>query len=66
MPWLQRQLRLPAMTRGFHLVTEKITATLPELGCIKVGLLHVFIQHTSASITIADHWLRWKGQAPAK
>ena len=55
MPWLQRQLRLPAMARGFHLITEHVTAALPELSRVKVGLLHVFIQHTSASITINEN-----------
>lgn len=55
MPWLQRQLRLPEFPRGFHLVTEEVLAALPELAQVKVGLLHVFIQHTSASITINEN-----------
>ena len=55
MPWIQRQLRLPAMSRGFHLVTDHVAAALPELSRVKVGLLHVFIQHTSASITINEN-----------
>lgn len=55
MPWIQRQLRLPATSRGFHLITEHITSALPELSRVKVGLLHVFIQHTSASITINEN-----------
>ncbi len=55
MPWFQRQIRLPAFARGFHLVTDQVAEALPELGRVKVGLLHVFIQHTSASITINEN-----------
>lgn len=55
MPWLQKQLRLPEFSRGFHLVTEHVLGALPELPQVKVGLLHVFIQHTSASITINEN-----------
>jgi secondary thiamine-phosphate synthase enzyme len=55
MPWLQKQLSLPEYPRGFHIVTEHVLAALPELSRVKVGLLHVFIQHTSASITINEN-----------
>lgn len=55
MSWLQRQIRLPEFSRGFHLVTEHVLKALPELNRIQVGLLHVFIQHTSASITINEN-----------
>ncbi|MBM3970032.1 MAG: YjbQ family protein [Planctomycetes bacterium] len=55
MPWLQRQLRLPEFPRGFHLVTDHVVDSLPELARVQVGLLHVFIQHTSASITINEN-----------
>ena len=55
MPWLQRQIRLPEFPRGFHLVTEHVLRALPELERIQIGLLHVFIQHTSASITINEN-----------
>lgn len=55
MPWLQKQLRLPEFPRGFHIVTEHVLGALPELPQVKVGLLHVFIQHTSASITINEN-----------
>ena len=53
--WLQRRLELAARPRGFHLVTREITAALPELAKLKVGLLHVHIQHTSASLTINEN-----------
>ena len=55
MPWTQRNVTLPAHERGFHLITREIMAELPELARISVGLLHVFIQHTSASLTINEN-----------
>jgi secondary thiamine-phosphate synthase enzyme len=55
MAWLQKELRLAPRRRGFHLITPEIEAALPELGSITVGLLHVFIQHTSASISINEN-----------
>ncbi len=55
MPWIQRSIELPPKKRGFHLITRDILATLPELAQIDVGLLHVFIQHTSASLTINEN-----------
>lgn len=55
MPWFQRTLHLPAHTRGFHLITREVVAALPELAKLDVGLLHVFIQHTSASLTINEN-----------
>src|SRR5436190_19408828 len=55
MPWTQRNVLLPARERGFHLITREILAALPELPRISTGLLHVFIQHTSASLTINEN-----------
>jgi secondary thiamine-phosphate synthase enzyme len=55
MPWIQRNVLLSAQERGFHLVTREIIAALPELARIRTGLLHVFIQHTSASLTINEN-----------
>ena len=55
MTWVQRTTQLPAMRRGFHLITSEILAALPEMSEIRVGLLHVFIQHTSASLTINEN-----------
>jgi secondary thiamine-phosphate synthase enzyme len=55
MPWTQRNVILPAQERGFHLITREIMAAVPELARISVGLLHVFIQHTSASLTINEN-----------
>lgn len=53
--WLQKEIQLKPRQRGFHLITQEILAELPELREISVGLLHVFIQHTSASLTINEN-----------
>lgn len=55
MAWHQTRLRLPAFPRGFHLITSRVVAALPQLASVKVGLLHVFIQHTSASLSINEN-----------
>lgn len=55
MPWIQRTIQLRARPHGLHLVTREIASAIPELGEIDVGLLHVFIQHTSASLTINEN-----------
>lgn len=61
MKWYQKSIRLPALKRGYHLITDLLLAELPELEEIKIGLAHIFIQHTSASLTInenADYTVR--------
>jgi secondary thiamine-phosphate synthase enzyme len=55
MPWHQTYLTLPAFRRGFHLITERVVGALPELHTVNTGLLHVFILHTSASLTINEN-----------
>jgi secondary thiamine-phosphate synthase enzyme len=55
MTWIQQKLELAARPRGFHLVTEDVLAKLPELREIRVGLLHLFLQHTSASLSINEN-----------
>ncbi len=55
MTWIQKQIALPSHARGFHLVTQEICEALPEMSRISIGLLHVFIQHTSASLTINEN-----------
>lgn len=55
MPWHQHRLTLPAFRRGFHLITDRVVAAATELKSIKTGLLHVFILHTSASLTINEN-----------
>ena len=55
MIWAQRDIRLRPRARGFHLVTDEVEAALPEVGRIAVGLMHVFIRHTSASLTLNEN-----------
>jgi secondary thiamine-phosphate synthase enzyme len=53
--WLQREIELRPRPRGFHLVTREVLTELPELGDVGVGLLHLFIRHTSASLTLNEN-----------
>lgn len=53
--WLQHEFSLTPKARGFHLVTSEIVAQLPRLAEMQVGLLHLFILHTSASLTINEN-----------
>jgi secondary thiamine-phosphate synthase enzyme len=55
MPWIQRTIHLPPHEQGFHLISREILAAVPELAQFEVGLLHVFLQHTSASVTINEN-----------
>lgn len=53
--WHQCEIRLSAKARGFHLVTDEIVRQVPELRSVSIGLLQVFIKHTSASLTINEN-----------
>jgi secondary thiamine-phosphate synthase enzyme len=53
--WRQRLIELRPRGRGFHLVTDELTAALPELGECRIGLLHLWLQHTSASLTVNEN-----------
>jgi len=55
MKYFQHQITLPAMSRGFHLITAQIERGIPELRQIEGGLLHIFIKHTSASLTLNEN-----------
>ena len=55
MPWLQRSITLRARPRGVHLITDEVEAELSELERFEVGVAHVFIQHTSASLTLNEN-----------
>jgi secondary thiamine-phosphate synthase enzyme len=55
MAWLQEHVQLAPRRRGFHLITREVEAALPGLAQVQVGLLHVFIQHTSASLCINEN-----------
>lgn len=53
--WIQKELTLSQKSRGFHLVTDEVIAQLPEINSLSAGLLHLFIQHTSASLAICEN-----------
>ncbi len=55
MQFFQKEIRLKPYKRGFHLITNIIKKEFPELSKIKIGQLQVFIQHTSASLTINEN-----------
>ncbi|MGA9857819.1 MAG: secondary thiamine-phosphate synthase enzyme YjbQ [Solirubrobacteraceae bacterium] len=55
MTWLQRELRLAPRPRGFHLITRDLLEGLPELRELRVGMLHLLIQHTSASLALNEN-----------
>jgi len=52
--WIQRRLDLAPRQRGFHLITREVVDALPELARLRVGLLHLLIQHTSASLALNE------------
>lgn len=55
MSWTQTTITLDPYPRGFHLITDEIESALGELGSVDVGLAHLFIQHTSASLTLNEN-----------
>lgn len=55
MIWVQEGVRLAARPRGVHLVTREVLSAVPDLARIRVGLAHVFIRHTSASLTLNEN-----------
>lgn len=55
MSWYQTKITLAPKSRGFHLITDEITRELQVLKKIKTGLAHIFIQHTSAGLTINEN-----------
>jgi secondary thiamine-phosphate synthase enzyme len=53
--WSQREITLRPRPRGVHLVTSEIVEALPELGELRIGLAHLFLRHTSASLTLNEN-----------
>lgn len=53
--FFQKQIQLPGFKAGYHLVTDHVTGALPEIQKIKMGFLQIFIQHTSAALTINEN-----------
>ena len=53
--WIQREVRLEARSRGFHLVTDDVVEAVPELRDLRVGVATLFMRHTSASLTLNEN-----------
>ncbi|MEF3075877.1 secondary thiamine-phosphate synthase enzyme YjbQ [Methylobacter sp. Wu1] len=53
--WIQKEFKLKARPRGFHLVTDEVLRAIPELASIRCGLLHILLKHTSASLTLNEN-----------
>ena len=53
--WHQQEIKLSPKIRGYHLITEEIVSAAPKIKDITVGLAHIFIQHTSAGLTINEN-----------
>lgn len=53
--WLQKEIQLKPRARGFHLISEELLRELPELNKFEIGMINVFILHTSASLTINEN-----------
>ena len=53
--WHQREITLSAKERGFHIITDEVLNEVPEIEQINTGIAHIFIQHTSASLTINEN-----------
>lgn len=53
--WAQHEIRLQPRARGFHLITDEVLPAIPELKQLRVGMLHLLLQHTSASLTINEN-----------
>ncbi|MCJ1233161.1 hypothetical protein MMC14_001116 [Varicellaria rhodocarpa] len=56
MSWFQKSLTLPSRSRGSYLITSNITNALPEIKDYRVGILHLFIQHTSCGLSLNENW----------
>lgn len=53
--WLQKRFTLRSRNKGFHLITDEILANIPEIHQIRIGLLNILLQHTSASLTLNEN-----------
>ena len=55
MSWFQKEIILSEQSRGFHLITEEIVSNIAEISDYKIGIIHIHIKHTSASLTINEN-----------
>ena len=56
MKWFQKEIKLRPQSRGFHLITNEVLSQLPEIANIKIGLAHLLLKHTSASLTLNENF----------
>lgn len=56
MSWFQKQFTLPSKSRGSYLITDDVVKALPEIKDYKVGILHLFVQHTSCALSLNENW----------
>ncbi|KAI0179963.1 hypothetical protein GGR52DRAFT_221364 [Hypoxylon sp. FL1284] len=56
MSWFQKQFTLPPRSRGSYLVTDHVVRSVPEIGQYRVGLLNLFVQHTSCALSLNENW----------
>ncbi|KAF2220549.1 UPF0047 domain protein [Elsinoe ampelina] len=56
MAWFQKQFTLPTKSRGSYLITDEVLKQVPEISQYKVGILNLFIQHTSAALSLNENW----------
>lgn len=54
--WSQKQFNLPSKSRGSYLITDHVVSSLPEIKEYKVGLLNLFVQHTSCALSLNENW----------
>ncbi len=53
--WAQGEIRLDPLPRGYHLITREVLAAVPRIAQVEAGLLHLFLRHTSASLTLNEN-----------
>ena len=53
--WIQKKIVLKPRARGFHLITREILESLPEMSKVRCGIAHIFLKHTSASLSINEN-----------
>jgi secondary thiamine-phosphate synthase enzyme len=53
--WLQKEITLRSRNKGFHLITDEILSNIPEIHQINIGIVHILLKHTSASLTLNEN-----------
>lgn len=56
MSWSQKNFTLPARSRGSYLITDHVLSEVPEIRDYKVGMLNLFVQHTSCALSLNENW----------